>query len=146
MRENDNEEAQHQRISEVSSKVCNNRSNVFADNAVSLASISDADPITGHSRMNVEVQWRTEYGNIFCPERGKRFSREGHFVVHYRTLTGEKPFPCDRYDKRLSKKSNLGSHSRTHTGERPYKCPICEKAYTSSSKRNEHYKNVHKKK
>ncbi|GBN77404.1 Zinc finger protein 782 [Araneus ventricosus] len=174
MSDNNHEEAQNQRTSEVASKGVNNISNVSADNAVSLASISDADPITGHSRMNVEAQWRTENGNFICPECGKSFKWKSLLVVHYRTHTGEKPFPCDRCDKcfstkgklnthlrshtgekpyscdqcdkRFYTKSKLNEHSRTHTGERPYKCTICEKAFSKSSNLNAHYKNVHHKK
>ncbi|GBN50971.1 Zinc finger protein 572, partial [Araneus ventricosus] len=174
MSENNNEEAQHQRTSEVASKVCNNRSNDFAENAVSLASMSDADPIAGPSRMNVESQLRTEQGNFICPECGKSVKCKSHLVEHYRTHTGEKPFPCDKCDKRFStkyaltthlrthtrekpyscdqcdksfsQKRSLDRHSRTHTGERPYKCPMCEKAFKTSSNRNDHCKNVHNKK
>ncbi|GBM69979.1 Zinc finger protein 467 [Araneus ventricosus] len=174
MRENNNEDALHQRTSQVASKGCNNISNVSAENAVSLASISDEAPIIGHSRMNVEAQWRPEYGNFICSECGKSFKWKSHLVVHHRTHTGEKPFPCDKCEKRFSQKSkltthlrthtgerpyscdqcdkrfsttgNLSDHSRTHTGDRPYKCPICEKAFRYGSNRNEHYKNVHNKK
>ncbi|GBM32193.1 hypothetical protein AVEN_169383-1, partial [Araneus ventricosus] len=64
MRENKNEEAEHQRTSEVASKGCDNRSIVFPDNAVSLASMSDADPITFPSHMNFEAQLRPEHGNF----------------------------------------------------------------------------------
>ncbi|GBN97082.1 hypothetical protein AVEN_44568-1 [Araneus ventricosus] len=118
MLENDDEGAPHQRTSEVASKGVKNISNILPENAVSLASMSDADPIAGHLRMNSEAQWRNEYGNIFCPKCGKRFSREAHLVVHY----------------------------RTHTGEKPYECPICKKAFSDSSNREKHYKNVHNKK
>ncbi|GBN48048.1 Zinc finger protein 467 [Araneus ventricosus] len=174
MSENNNEEAQHQRTSEVASKVCNNRSNVSAENAASLASMSDADPIAGPSRMNVESQLRTEHGNFICPECGKSVKSKSHLVEHYRTHTGEKPFPCDKCDKRFSTKyaltthlrthtkerpyscdqcdkrfctkSDLNRHSLTHTGEKPYECPICKKAFRQSSNRDKHCKNVHNKK
>ncbi|GBN86097.1 hypothetical protein AVEN_124633-1 [Araneus ventricosus] len=91
MSENNNEEAQHQRTSEVASKVCNNRSNDFAENAVSLASMSDADPIAGPSRMNVESQLRTEHGNFICPECRKSVRCKDHLVGTIELLRG-KPF------------------------------------------------------
>ncbi|GBN78276.1 Zinc finger and SCAN domain-containing protein 21, partial [Araneus ventricosus] len=146
MLENDDEEAQHQPTSEVASKGVNNISNVFVENAVSHASMSDAHPIAGPSNMNAESQLRSEYGNFICSECGKGFNRKGHLVDHYRTHTGEKPFPCDKCDKRFTQKSSLNAHSRTHTGERPYKCKICENAFRTSSNRNSHYKNVHNQK
>ncbi|GBN77407.1 hypothetical protein AVEN_204043-1 [Araneus ventricosus] len=85
MCENNHEEAQHQRTSEVASKGVNNISNIFPDDAVSLASMSDADPIAGPSHMGVESQLRPEYGNFICSECGKSFKWKGHLVVHYRT-------------------------------------------------------------
>ncbi|GBM22546.1 hypothetical protein AVEN_102118-1, partial [Araneus ventricosus] len=68
MRENKNEEEQHHCASAVCSKVSNNRSSVSAENAASLTSMSDADPIAGPSRMNAEAQWRPEHANFICPE------------------------------------------------------------------------------
>ncbi|GBO25391.1 hypothetical protein AVEN_154373-1 [Araneus ventricosus] len=117
MRENKNQEERLHCTSAVSSKGCNNRSNVFAENAVSLASMSDADPIAGPSRMNVESELRPEHGNLICKKCGKSFSRKDNLVVHYRTHTGEKLFPCDRCLKRFSRKSALTSHLRSHRRE-----------------------------
>ncbi|GBN85955.1 hypothetical protein AVEN_56519-1, partial [Araneus ventricosus] len=76
--ETNHEEAQHQRTSEVASKGINNISNIFPDNAVSLASMSDADPIAGPSHMGVESQWRPGHGNFICSECGKSFKWKGH--------------------------------------------------------------------
>ncbi|GBN48047.1 Zinc finger protein 182 [Araneus ventricosus] len=174
MHENKNEEGQHHYASAVCSKVCNNQSSVSAENAVSLASMSDADPIAGPSRLNVEALWRPEHANFFCPECGRSFRRKDNLVVYYRTHTGEKPFPCDmcpkrfsqkialtnhlrthtgekpfpcdRCDKRFSRKSYLKDHSLTHSEEGPYKCPICEKAFSTRSNCNTHYKNMHNEK
>ncbi|GBO43109.1 Gastrula zinc finger protein xFG20-1 [Araneus ventricosus] len=174
MSENNHEEAQHQRTSEVAAKGFNNRSNVFVENAVSLVSMSDADPIAGPSHMNAESQLRPEYGNFICTECGKSFKWKSHLVIHYRTHTGEKLYPCGRCDKRFSTKTiltnhlrthtgekpyscdlcnksfstkgNLNDHRRTHTGDRPYKCTLCEKAFSRSSNLNVHYKNVHNRK
>ncbi|GBO34751.1 Zinc finger protein 182, partial [Araneus ventricosus] len=138
MYENINEEAQHKCKTEIDSKGINKKSNVFAENAVSLASLSDADPIAGPSRMNVEDQWRSEYGNFICPECGKHFKWKSQLVEHYRTHTGEKPFPCDKCDKRFSTKNVLAIHLRTHTGEKPYSCDQCDKRFATKSDLNRH--------
>ncbi|GBN93300.1 hypothetical protein AVEN_170114-1 [Araneus ventricosus] len=76
MLENKNEERQHHCTSAVCFKVCNNQSSVSAENAVSLASMSDADPIAGPSRLNVEAQWRPEHANFIFPECGRSFRRK----------------------------------------------------------------------
>ncbi|GBN89191.1 Zinc finger protein 84 [Araneus ventricosus] len=138
MLENINEEAQHKSITERDSKGINKRSNVSAENAISLASISDADPIAGSSRMNVESQLRTEHGNFICPECGKSVKSKSHLVEHYRTHTGEKPFPCDKCNKRFSTKYALSTHLRTHTGEKPYSCDQCDKRFSTKSDLNRH--------
>ncbi|GBO21135.1 hypothetical protein AVEN_85813-1, partial [Araneus ventricosus] len=82
MLENDDEEAQHKSKTEIDSKGINKRSNVSAENAIYLASISDAVPIVGSSRMNVESQLRTEHGNFICKECGKSVKWKSLLVEH----------------------------------------------------------------
>uniref|UniRef100_A0A5S6QPG6 C2H2-type domain-containing protein n=1 Tax=Trichuris muris TaxID=70415 RepID=A0A5S6QPG6_TRIMR len=66
-----------------------------------------------------------------------------NFATHYRTHTGELPFPCTFCDKRFRTTSALSVHTRCHTGERPYVCSVC--AYRCITKRNldRHYHNNH---
>ncbi|KFD67285.1 hypothetical protein M514_05058 [Trichuris suis] len=66
-----------------------------------------------------------------------------NFATHYRTHTGELPFPCTFCEKRFRTTSALSVHTRCHTGERPYVCSVC--GYRCITKRNldRHYHNNH---
>lgn len=44
-----------------------------------------------------------------------------------RTLTGDKPFPCDVCSKRFCTSQDLQSHRRIHTGDKPFTCGVCFK-------------------
>ncbi|CDW58862.1 MED7 protein [Trichuris trichiura] len=77
-----------------------------------------------------------------CPACGLRLYRH-NFATHYRTHTGELPFPCTFCEKRFRTTSALSVHTRCHTGERPYVCSVC--GYRCITKRNldRHYHNNH---
>uniref|UniRef100_A0A5S6QG60 C2H2-type domain-containing protein n=1 Tax=Trichuris muris TaxID=70415 RepID=A0A5S6QG60_TRIMR len=77
-----------------------------------------------------------------CPSCGLRLYRH-NFATHFRTHTGELPFPCTFCDKRFRTTSALTVHTRCHTGERPYVCSMC--GYRCITKRNldRHYHNNH---
>ncbi|KFD54078.1 hypothetical protein M514_05097 [Trichuris suis] len=77
-----------------------------------------------------------------CPACGLTLYRH-NFATHYRTHTGELPFPCTFCEKRFRTTSALSVHTRCHTGERPYVCSVC--GYRCITKRNldRHYHNNH---
>uniref|UniRef100_A0A5S6Q737 C2H2-type domain-containing protein n=1 Tax=Trichuris muris TaxID=70415 RepID=A0A5S6Q737_TRIMR len=77
-----------------------------------------------------------------CPTCGLVLYRL-NFSTHYRTHTGELPFPCTFCKKRFRTTSALCVHTRCHTGERPYVCTVC--GYRCITKRNldRHYHNNH---
>ncbi|CDW55588.1 MED7 protein [Trichuris trichiura] len=77
-----------------------------------------------------------------CPACGLNLYRH-NFATHYRTHTGELPFPCTFCEKRFRTTSALCVHTRCHTGERPYVCSAC--GYRCITKRNldRHYHNNH---
>ncbi|KFD57470.1 zinc finger, C2H2 type [Trichuris suis] len=79
---------------------------------------------------------------MVCPACGLRLYRH-NFATHYRTHTGELPFPCTFCEKRFRTTSALSVHTRCHTGERPYVCSVC--GYRCITKRNldRHYHNNH---
>lgn len=49
-----------------------------------------------------------------CSQCGKRFNRQSHILIHFRSHSGEKPFTCRICTKSFSQASNLHRHIKSH--------------------------------
>ncbi|KAK7073431.1 hypothetical protein SK128_016903, partial [Halocaridina rubra] len=65
-----------------------------------------------------------------CPSCPYSSPKKDHIMVHFRTHTGERPFPCLSCPARFGTQGTLYNHMRTHTGEKPFVCSICSKAFS----------------
>lgn len=71
-------------------------------------------------------------GMYSCPACDKTFSTRSAIVRHYRTHTGERPFPCDFCNKTFSSKTSVESHLlRQHNlnTDSALACPDCGKLF-----------------
>ncbi|XP_045582583.1 protein bric-a-brac 1 isoform X16 [Procambarus clarkii] len=73
-----------------------------------------------------------------CPVCPYTTSNRSHWIVHYRTHTGEKPYACPYCPYEAVANSDLKRHIRIHTGEKPFSCPHCsyQTAVSTSLKRH----------
>ncbi|XP_077286791.1 uncharacterized protein LOC143911672 [Arctopsyche grandis] len=107
-------------------------------------------------RKSPQQKSRTKRNHPKCETCGLVVKCESAMVLHMRTHTGERPFPCPSCERRFAQKSGLKSHMdthldhynicencgktfassrnlkvhlRTHTGEMPYGCSYCSKRF-----------------
>ncbi|XP_035985455.1 zinc finger and SCAN domain-containing protein 2-like [Fundulus heteroclitus] len=75
-----------------------------------------------------------------CDVCGKSCKSKSLLKEHYRTHTGERPFPCQTCGKSFTRMCHLNRHKRIHTGERPLPCQTCGKCFSRLDCLNVHKK------
>ncbi|XP_072279386.1 uncharacterized protein [Pyxicephalus adspersus] len=78
--------------------------------------------------------------NHVCSECGKRFLFNAHLVVHFRSHTGERPFPCHECGKSFPSTTRLSAHQKFHSKEKPYSCSECNKSFYNNTHLKTHLK------
>ncbi|KAK6629621.1 hypothetical protein RUM43_003438 [Polyplax serrata] len=66
---------------------------------------------------------------ITCEFCGKNFERNGNYLEHRRTHTGEKPYECGVCLMRFGSHAGLSRHKFVHQDSRTFACDICNKIF-----------------
>ncbi|XP_058814263.1 zinc finger protein 625-like isoform X2 [Topomyia yanbarensis] len=78
-------------------------------------------------------------GRFKCDLCDATFKLYGNFIIHRRSHTGERPYPCNICGRAFSTSSNMKTHMNVvHSQDRPYKCQQCHKSFNSETRLRSH--------
>ncbi|XP_058451826.1 zinc finger protein 664-like [Malaya genurostris] len=78
-------------------------------------------------------------GRFKCDLCEATFKLYGNLIIHRRSHTGERPYPCSICGRAFSTSSNMKTHMNVvHSQDRPYKCQQCYKSFNSETRLRSH--------
>ncbi|XP_055542012.1 zinc finger protein 664-like [Wyeomyia smithii] len=78
-------------------------------------------------------------GRFKCDLCEATFKLYGNLIIHRRSHTGERPYPCNICGRAFSTSSNMKTHMNVvHSQNRPFKCQHCHKSFNSETRMRSH--------
>ncbi|XP_053693782.1 zinc finger protein 267-like [Sabethes cyaneus] len=78
-------------------------------------------------------------GRFKCDLCDATFKLYGNLIIHRRSHTGERPYPCNICGRAFSTSSNMKTHMNVvHSQDRPFKCQHCYKSFNSETRMRSH--------
>lgn len=97
-------------------------------------------------KYHIQVKHTVDKGKTLqCDKCEKTFVAAHRLKIHYRSHTGERPYPCKLCEKAFTCVELLNAHmTNKHINARSFKCRLCPRAFNVRGKLKDHEKTVHK--